>query len=108
MAALLGELPADSDVVIVDTTPLLIVSDAFPLLDKVDAIVGVTRLNQTPRDAIRRMLQIARSAGGRVAGLVATDAMQGTLTGYGYGYGYGAGYGRSEPDTEDVPVEPRG
>ena len=101
MASLLQELPRDADIVIVDTTPLLVVSDAFPLLENVDALVAVTRLNQTPRDAIRKMLRIAESAGAHVAGIVATDATSG-LTGYGYGYGYGAGYG-SEPDPRTSP-----
>ena len=39
-----------------------------------DGVVCVARLNQTPRDAIRKMLRIAESAGAHVAGMVATDA----------------------------------
>jgi capsular exopolysaccharide synthesis family protein len=108
MASLIPELAADADVLILDTTPLLIVSDAFPLLDKVSGVVAVTRLNQTPKDAIRRMLQIAASAGARVAGVVVTGARSGALTGYGYGYGYGAGYGRDGGTAaDDVALEPR-
>jgi capsular exopolysaccharide synthesis family protein len=107
MASLLDELAADADILILDTTPLLIVSDAFPLLDKVAGVVAVTRLDQTPRDAIRKMLQIAGSAGAQVAGLVVTDARSG-LTGYGYGYGYGSEYGADGTQTgsDDVALEP--
>jgi polysaccharide biosynthesis transport protein len=93
MSSLLDELSADADIVILDSTPLLMVSDAFPLLDKVSGIVALARLDKTPRDAVRRMAQITQSAGGRVLGLVATDAKREALGGYGYGYGYGYGNG---------------
>jgi receptor protein-tyrosine kinase len=89
MSRLLSELQGDADIVILDTTPLLAVSDAFPLLDKVSGIVALVRLDKTPRDAIRRMLHITRSAGGQVLGLVATDGKRALRAGYGYGYGYG-------------------
>jgi succinoglycan biosynthesis transport protein ExoP len=93
MASLMDELTSDADLVILDTTPLLVVSDAFPLLDKVSGVVGLARLDKTPRDAIRRMIQITASVGAQVLGLVATDG-KGRLRG-GYGYGYGYGYGSS-------------
>lgn len=95
MASLIEELEADADLVIMDTTPLLAVSDAFPLLDKASGIVALVRLDKTPRDAIRRMLQVVESAGGNVLGIVATDGKRRISGGYGYGYGYGGyGYGR--------------
>jgi tyrosine-protein kinase len=105
MAALIDELTEDADIVILDTAPLLMVSDAFPLLDKVSGVLALARLDHTPRDAVRRLVHIATSAGARVLGLVATDAKLSRLTGhgYGYGYGYGQGYGAerrkaTEPD----------
>jgi capsular exopolysaccharide synthesis family protein len=103
MAALINELTDDADIVVLDSTPLLMVSDAFPLLDKVSGVVGLARLDQTPRDAIRRMVHIMSSAGARALGLVATDAKHSRLTGHGYSYGYGYGYGADrrtagEPD----------
>ena len=66
------------------------VSDVFPLLDQVSGIVTIARLDATPRDALGRMVEIIRSAGGRVFGIVATGAKGGTLRGYQYGYGYEA------------------
>lgn len=103
MAALIAELCDDADIVVMDSTPLLMVSDAYPLLDKVSGVVALARLDSTPRDAIRRMVHITSSAGARVLGLVATDAKRSRLTGHGYGYGYGYGYGAErrkagEPD----------
>jgi succinoglycan biosynthesis transport protein ExoP len=97
MASLIEELVEDADLVILDTAPLLIVSDAFPLLDKVSGVLPLARLDSTPRDAIKRMVQVAASAGARLLGMVATDAKTGSLTGYGYGYGYGGKYGGDAP-----------
>lgn len=105
MASLLDELRADCDILILDTTPLLMVSDAFPLLNKVSGIVALARLNKTPRDAIVRMAQIMNSADGRVLGMVATDARHGALGGYGYGYGYGYGAERQKEAESERSVQ---
>ena len=88
MSTILAELSEISDLVLIDTAPVLIVSDVFPLFEQVAGIVGVSRLEQTPREAITRAIDVASSAGGRVLGMVATGAKQ-PGDGYGYGYGYG-------------------
>jgi capsular exopolysaccharide synthesis family protein len=88
MSTILAELSEMSDLVLVDTAPVLVVSDAFPLFEQVAGIVGVSRLEQTPREAITRAIEVASTAGGRVLGMVATGAKQ-AGEGYGYGYGYG-------------------
>jgi capsular exopolysaccharide synthesis family protein len=90
MASLIDELGADADMVILDTAPVLIVSDAFPLLDRVSGVIALARLDKSPRETIRRMVHILGSVGARVLGLVATDGKRSTTPGYGYGYGYGA------------------
>ena len=88
MSTILAELSEMSDLVLIDTAPVLVVSDAFPLFEQVAGIVGVSRLEQTPREAVGRAIEIASSAGGRILGMVATGAKQ-AGDGYGYGYGYG-------------------
>ena len=88
MSALLQEMTELADVVVLDTTPLLVVSDVFPLLEQVSGTVGIARLDQTPREAVQRMVEITRTAGGRVFGMVATGAKGVSLRGYDYGYGY--------------------
>ena len=88
MSTILAELSEMSDLVLIDTAPVLVVSDAFPLFEQVAGIVGVSRLEQTPREAISRAIEVAVSAGGRVLGMVATGSRQ-AGDGYGYGYGYG-------------------
>jgi capsular exopolysaccharide synthesis family protein len=105
MARLIGELEAEADLVVIDSTPLLAVSDAFPLLDKASGIVGLIRLDKTPRDAIRRMLKIVDSAGGNILGLVATDDKRRMTGGFGYGYGYGEEK-RKKPATDQIFVPP--
>jgi capsular exopolysaccharide synthesis family protein len=88
MSTILAELSEMSDLVLIDSAPVLVVSDAFPLFEQVAGIVGVSRLEQTPREAITRAIEVASSAGGRVLGMVATGAKQ-PGDGYGYGYAYG-------------------
>lgn len=88
MSVLLAELRDMADVVIIDTTPLLVVSDTFPLLEQVSGTVGIARLDQTPREAVQRMVEITTTAGGRVLGMVASGAKGGGLRGYDYGHGY--------------------
>jgi capsular exopolysaccharide synthesis family protein len=100
MSGLLAELAELADLVILDTTPLLVVSDAYPLLDQVSGVVAIARLNETRADAVRRMLQITATAGGRLVGTVATGAETSARYGYGGGYGYGddrsSGRGKSK------------
>jgi capsular exopolysaccharide synthesis family protein len=104
MASLVEELAEDADIVILDSAPILVVSDAFPLLDKVSGVLPLARLDKTPRDAIQRMVRVASSAGARLLGMIATDARAGALTGYGYGYGYGADYGERSAPTTAAPA----
>jgi capsular exopolysaccharide synthesis family protein len=96
MGQLLDELVADSDLVIVDTPPLLVVSDSFGLLERASGAIGVARLDQTPKDAARRMADVVATVHTRLLGAVAT----GTLPVAGYGYGYGYGYGSTPPSAE--------
>jgi len=74
MAQLLASLSGDFDFVVIDTPPLLVTSGALALVSRASGMVGVGRLNHTPRDAVRRMTLIVAGAGARVLGSVATDA----------------------------------
>jgi capsular exopolysaccharide synthesis family protein len=102
MAAVLEALKNRCDLVIIDTAPLLLVSDAFALLPRVSGTVGVTRLDTTPRQAVRRMAEVTATAGGHLLGMVATG-LRPTIARHGSGYGYGYGYGYGEtPAAEHV------
>jgi capsular exopolysaccharide synthesis family protein len=90
MRSLLAELSERVDMVIIDTPGLLAVSDAIPLFNQVVGSVVVSRLDRTPKDALRRAKQVIESAGGTVLGGVATGAQAGGIYGY---YGYYGYYG---------------
>jgi polysaccharide biosynthesis transport protein len=98
MAQLFDQLVADSDLLIVDTPPLLVVSDAFGLLERASGAIGVARLEQTPKDAARRMAEVVATVHTRLLGAVAT----GSLPVAGYGYGYGYGYGATPPSEQPL------
>lgn len=87
MKSLLEQLTAMSDLVIIDSTPILTVSDSLPLIELVSGIVAVARLNSTSKDALARFQRVVGNAGGTLLGSVATGAATAGLYG-GYGYGY--------------------
>jgi capsular exopolysaccharide synthesis family protein len=91
MRDLLGEVAEMADLVILDTNPLLSVSDSLPLLDAVSGVVLVAKLNSTSRDAVVRLQKTIANTGGNVLGVVATGAAGGRFARYEYGYGYTAG-----------------
>jgi polysaccharide biosynthesis transport protein len=82
----LSELRDSFDIVIIDSSPLLPVSDALPLVSAVDGVVITTRVGVTTRRAAERLAQmISRVPGASVVGVVANDvrASEGLQT-YGY------------------------
>jgi capsular exopolysaccharide synthesis family protein len=88
MGALLRELEARADLVIIDTAAALAVSDSLPLLKSAAGTVMVVRLNRSARAAVRRIQKVAASAGATVLGVIATGSGRGTGYGYDY-YDYG-------------------
>lgn len=85
MRDLVDDLAGMSDLVIIDSTPLLVVSDSLPLVEFVSGIVAVARLNMTTRDAVKRFEQVIVNAGGTLLGTVASGATGADPYGYGYG-----------------------
>lgn len=74
MAGLLAWLSERYDFVVIDTSPFLASPGTLALVARTSGVVAVARLNQTPRDAVRRMVRIATAGGGRILGAVATGA----------------------------------
>jgi succinoglycan biosynthesis transport protein ExoP len=58
--AVLAELAEHHDVVIIDSPPVLTVSDAIPLLSVVDGTLLVARIGVTREDAARRLVEVIR------------------------------------------------
>jgi capsular exopolysaccharide synthesis family protein len=91
MLELLPQLTGRCGILLIDSTPLLTVSDSMPLLRSVSGVVIVARVNQTSRAAIARLRSVIDSAGGKALGAVATGARTGGLyiePGYGYRHSY--------------------
>jgi non-specific protein-tyrosine kinase len=82
MRALLARLADEADVVVVDTPPMLVVSDAIPLIGQASGVVVVARLGRTTSDAIRRLRDVIANTGGVLLGVVATGSKAGELSGY--------------------------
>lgn len=86
----LNRLQTLSDIVIIDSPPLLAVSDAVALLPAVDGVLLVSRLKVTPTSAVQELNDLlGRVPDVNVLGVVANDVRERI----GYGDGYGGGYG---------------
>ena len=77
MEAVLEQARSTYDLVVIDTPPLTCVSDAFPLLTKVDGVVIVGRVEHSRRDAAERLHQILANSGARLLGVIATGSTSG-------------------------------
>jgi Mrp family chromosome partitioning ATPase/capsular polysaccharide biosynthesis protein len=89
----LDQLRDAHDVVIIDSAPLLAVTDTVPLLRYADGAIFVGRLGFTTRDTAKRLVEfLDRIPDVELLGVVANDLSQLDAAGFGYGYGYG-GYG---------------
>lgn len=90
------------DVVILDTAPLVPVSDTVPLLEQVDVALAVVRLGQTTRGSADRGAEIlGRIPDVNLAGVVVNDLRR-TFGGEGYGgyEHYGYSYDEAKPKAE--------
>jgi capsular exopolysaccharide synthesis family protein len=96
-ADLLRRLRSEFEYVLLDSPPLLTVSDSRILSTLTDAVVLVTKAYSTPYDLVRRARGLLYNAGARILGVAlnSVDAYKQGGSGYGfYRYGYGYGYGQ--------------
>jgi capsular exopolysaccharide synthesis family protein len=85
---LLARLEERADVVLIDSSPLLHVSDTIALSAKVDALVVVTNLRIVRRPVLNELARVLDSAPVVKLGFVVAGAKAEEAYGYGYGYGY--------------------
>jgi polysaccharide biosynthesis transport protein len=88
MRSLLAHVRERYDLVVLDTPPLTVVSDAFPLLSQVDGTVIVGRVGRNRRDVANRLHDILQGADAPLLGVVANGFKPGKLASYSYTYGY--------------------
>ena len=84
---LLRRVSADADLVLIDSPPLLPVSDAMNLAAHVDGVVLVARAGEVKRSMLTEVNRLLASIPTIKLGFVLTNAS--TRGGYGYGYGHG-------------------
>jgi capsular exopolysaccharide synthesis family protein len=98
---LLDELRGRYDVIVVDSPPVLPVTDARILADQADGVVLVVRVNQTPRRAAVQAREALSRVGGPLVGTVVNDSARIKL-GSGSKYGYGGYYSYRYAYTRDA------
>jgi len=103
MESLLDQAKSVYDLVVVDTPPLTAVSDAFPLLRKVDGVIIVGRVGRNRRDVAQRLHETLTGAGAPLLGVVANGFKSGRLGSYGYGYSYDYASGVKGASAESGP-----
>jgi receptor protein-tyrosine kinase len=97
MADILSWATEHYELVVIDTPPLSVVSDAIPLLPKVDGVVIVSQVGKNTRDAAEFLRERLVGINAPLLGVVA-NCVKGKGRGdYGYGYGY---YGADRRTTE--------
>jgi succinoglycan biosynthesis transport protein ExoP len=94
MADVISQLAERFDFVVIDTAPIGVVSDSFPLMSKVDGAIIVARMEKTTRDSAIDLRDQLKRLGAPVLGVVANGVKVGRRGTYGYGY-----YGQP-PETE--------
>lgn len=89
MRDLLASLSDLYDLVVIDTPPTSVVSDAIPLLTQVDGVIIVTRVGLSTRDSAQGQAAQLRALSAPLLGVVANtvDSSDG-FYGYAYGYAY--------------------
>jgi receptor protein-tyrosine kinase len=97
MEALLERAKSTYDLVVIDTPPLAAVSDAFPLLRKVDGVIIVGRVGRNRRDVAQRLHETLTGAGAPLLGVVANSVKVGRRGSYGYAYDYGYAGAKGPP-----------
>ena len=89
MEALLDATRGDYDLVVIDTPPLVLLPDAFPLIRRADGVVIVSRLGHNRTDVASRLRDTLLSVDAPVVGVVANGYKRGHGgTSYGYAYTY--------------------
>ena len=97
---LLNLLREQYDFVIIDTPPLLAVTDPSAVAARVDGVILTIRLSKRARSEATRAAEMLATLGANTIGLVVNGV--GTKAGYGYGgynyqYGYNYNYQRESP-----------
>jgi capsular exopolysaccharide synthesis family protein len=102
---LLSELREKFDYVIVDSAPLLAVTDAAILATKADGALIITRFGQTKRDQLAHTARTVEDVGAKLLGVIMTMMPMRSGGYYGkYSYYYGYGGDTSDHSAKELPA----
>lgn len=101
METLLERAQSSYDLVVIDTPPLTAVSDAFPLLRKVDGVIIVGRVGRNRRDVAERLHETLTGAGAPLLGVIANGFKARRNAPYSYAYDYSRA--KAEPPKAEPP-----
>lgn len=103
MEALLSEFSKSFDYIILDTSPVNVVSDALPLVNLVDGVLVVARQNYTDQNALIKCIEGLEFVEAKVLGVVFNDVETKTAAkDRRYGYYKGGYYISSRRDNTDA------
>ena len=91
-----GHVVSFNDLVVIDTPPIGLFSDALLLVRYADVVALVTRHGATSRKELMSCLDLLDKSSIRATGVI-LNAVPSSSHAYGYGYGY---YGYGEDQTE--------
>lgn len=95
MASVLDDLRQGFDIVLIDSPPLLPVTDGALLAAHADGALLIVRHGKTTVDQVTAAQDRIESVGAHTAGVILTMVKASATDAYGYGYGYG--YAPSKP-----------
>jgi Mrp family chromosome partitioning ATPase len=103
---LLRQLRSQYDIILIDSPPALLVTDAVSISSKSDATIWVSQAGVVTRPQIARAAGLIERNGMPVIGFV-VNRMSRKIAGYGYEYGYGYkydnyGYYSKEKDSNEA------
>lgn len=102
---ILDQLRAQFDVVLLDSPPVLVVTDASVLANYSDGIVIVMRPGRTRSGALRATAQTLTQSGRPMLGVVFNQVKSGGSSYYYYGGSGRRGYYRSDEETDEAGEE---
>ena len=96
----LEELSPLYDNIIIDTAPILLVTDTITIAKYCDLLVYLTKAGHTDKNLLQVPVELVKDQKvaniGIILNAVGKNASYGYGYGYGYGYNYGYGYGYKE------------
>ncbi len=99
MRKVMREAQERYDLVVIDTPPISVVSDAIPLIREASGVIVVTRVGKSEREAVTRLKTQLQYLDAPTLGIVANGCK---LDRGAYGYGYGG-----EPPEDELEHPPR-